>query len=702
MRTVTTLILALFVLGLSALVAQTDNGAGDLFYKGFMLKSEAEKLEQAGDIRGAIEKFQQSQQAIAAVSQNFPAWQPEVVAYRLRLIEQSLTRLTQASAPMAPPSAPVAPSQVPIYGQPMVPAPGAPYPTLPAPGVVPAPTLPAPAPSGNLANPLEIINQTFNALQGQNNELKTKLNLYEDGYTNLLRERQKSQQDMELLKNQMRELSARAESMSQQAGAQDAEVMQELDKIRNETKMANEMLASRTKDLEESSKMIADLEGKNAGLTEELKKVTEQVDTAKKEGLKPDEMTKLMADNTRLKKELEVARGQVEALKTEGAKKDEEIASLRTQILGIQGEMTKLRQENTVYQGQVAELTVKLKELNTQLAAKPKDQKPSADDAKLADENKALRGIVVRQLRQQQRTLQAKELVMDEMKKTENTSKTLIENLEDMSKEKFKLSVEEESLFTEPELKEIFATDGRLYATLEAPSTTKAAETAKKEEAPKPEAKPAAPAKPSAEDIENELLVKAADALQKADYKAAGTVYQDVLRANPKNVLALTNLAGIRLQQRKYDEAEVLLQKCLFYAPDNDAVNYRLGVCYFQQNKLNEALASFEKAAAKKKDNARTHHYLGIITSKQGNRTRAESEFTSALAIDPNYADAYFNLAVLYATGNPPDWTLARKNYQNALERGIKADPTLEKLLGQSGAAANRTKPENATASTAQ
>jgi len=49
-------------------------------------------------------------------------------------------------------------------------------------------------------------------------------------------------------------------------------------------------------------------------------------------------------------------------------------------------------------------------------------------------------------------------------------------------------------------------------------------------------------------------------------------------------------------------------------------------------------------------------------------------------------ADAHFNLAVLYATSDPPNWDLAREHYQNALERGIKADAALEKLLKQSGA----------------
>jgi Tfp pilus assembly protein PilF len=60
---------------------------------------------------------------------------------------------------------------------------------------------------------------------------------------------------------------------------------------------------------------------------------------------------------------------------------------------------------------------------------------------------------------------------------------------------------------------------------------------------------------------------------------------------------------------------------------------------------------------------------------------RAEKEFKSALAIDPTYGDANYNLAILYATWQPPKWDDARSNYQQALEKGVKPNPDLEKML---------------------
>ncbi|TLD71091.1 tetratricopeptide repeat protein [Phragmitibacter flavus] len=660
--------------GLLMLSAQSNNSAGDLFLRGFNLKSEAEKLEQAGDVNGALAKFQQAQQAIAAIAQNYPDWQPEVVNYRLGMIERSIAKLRGQSAPSSTPA-------LPSPGMPMSPAPAAPGIMQPA---------PAPMPGAPTGNPLDYLNQQFQAKDQTINELQSKLKVYEDGYTNAVRERNRAQQDIDLLKKQSDDLQRRLAESTQQQGAKDEAARKEVERLRAEAQMVSDMLKTRNDQFIESGKSLDTLQKEKDDLFARNKALEKDLAEAKKGTSAPasDELKKLIADNTRLKKELDGARKQVETLRAEGTKKDQEIASLRTQITGIQSELTKLRQENTAYQGQVAELTVQLKEVNAKLAKAPADEKAKAEAgpevARAAEENQALRNIIMRQLRQQQRQLQAKEIVIAEMKKLEGASGVLIENLEDMTAGRIRITVEEESLFTEPELKEILATSGGVYATLEAnsPATQAAADQVKTPTGENPAAPTPAPANNNSGDMdEDALMAKASEAMRNSDYKGAEWAYQDALRANPKNLNALTNLAGLKLHARQFEEAEVLLQKCLVYDPQNETALYRLGICFFQQNKLAEAKTHFEKSIASNKGNARAHHYLGIITTRQGNRDRAETEFKSALAIDPNYGDAHFNLAVLYATSNPPDWELARKHYKNALDRGIKSDPAMEKLL---------------------
>jgi hypothetical protein len=53
----------------------------------------------------------------------------------------------------------------------------------------------------------------------------------------------------------------------------------------------------------------------------------------------------------------------------------------------------------------------------------------------------------------------------------------------------------------------------------------------------------------------------------------------------------------------------------------------------------------------------------------------------TAAALDPNYADAFFNLAVVCISQNPPDKEAARAAYKKATALGAEADPRLEDLI---------------------
>ncbi|QIF00719.1 tetratricopeptide repeat protein [Roseimicrobium sp. ORNL1] len=694
------LVLSWLLCSLALAPAQSGSVGGDVFFDGYQLWKQGEKLEQEGKKDSAIRAYLDAYRIISSVSQNYPDWQPDVVGYRLRIVVTGLQRLGyNVSGLNAAPAAPV--QQVPVMPATSAPLP---MPPVPQPGtyaVTPQAPMQAPTLSPG-TSPVDALNQQFQQqqqkiqeLERSNQKLLQDLDVYSRGYMGAAQERDQ-------LKGMQSDLMKRMESMNKEASSSDVATQQELQRLRSESKIVNDMLAAKTKEFEESGKVIESLQKEKAAIMEDQKKLTAELEDAKKGNAKPEEMTKLIAENTRIKKELETAKAQVEKLKSESEKKDQEIVALKTQITGIQSELAKLRQENTAYQTQVAELTMKYKEMSKELASSGKSVKSaSPEDAKAAEENKALRAIIMRQLRQQERARQAKELVIAEMKKMESTSQTLMENLEDLTSGKIQISVGEESLFTEPELKEILAASG-VTATLEARSgmaappsaPAQAPEAAGSDNTPKPAAPPA-----SVNGSSEETLMAAADsAILRSDYVAAEQSLQDALRVNPKNSFALTSLAGIKLRQKKYEEAEVLFQKCLVYSPDNSVAHYSLGVCYFRQNKLSDALNSFEKTVANDRNNSKAHHYLGIIASNMSNRSRAEAEFKSALAIDPNYGDAHFNLAVLYVTSNPPNYEKARQHYQNALDRGIKPDTALERLLKAPGSPAVQTKSATASA----
>ena len=61
----------------------------------------------------------------------------------------------------------------------------------------------------------------------------------------------------------------------------------------------------------------------------------------------------------------------------------------------------------------------------------------------------------------------------------------------------------------------------------------------------------------------------------------------------------------------------------------------------------------------------------------------SEQELRRAVELDPDYADANFNLAVLYLRRTPPLVELAHRHYQRALDLGTARDPLIEGQLAK-------------------
>jgi tetratricopeptide (TPR) repeat protein len=106
-----------------------------------------------------------------------------------------------------------------------------------------------------------------------------------------------------------------------------------------------------------------------------------------------------------------------------------------------------------------------------------------------------------------------------------------------------------------------------------------------------------------------------------------------------------------------------------------------LGIVYYRQSKFDEALNELTKSLAINPKSAAAHNYLGITASQKGWQEAAEKEMLEAIAVKPDYADAHFNLAVIYATASPPSKELAKRHYAKATELGAEPDSSLERLL---------------------
>lgn len=165
------------------------------------------------------------------------------------------------------------------------------------------------------------------------------------------------------------------------------------------------------------------------------------------------------------------------------------------------------------------------------------------------------------------------------------------------------------------------------------------------------------------------------------DYTAAEAKFRKALKDDPNNIYVIAHIANVQMTAEKYDACEKTLMQALAVDPNDAACLYILGKLRLRQDKVDEALDALSRSARINPTNAMTENALGNALSRKGMREPAETALRKALAIEPDYADAHHNLALVYATDNPPSIELAKWHYKKAIDGGYPKDPELEKLL---------------------
>ena len=151
------------------------------------------------------------------------------------------------------------------------------------------------------------------------------------------------------------------------------------------------------------------------------------------------------------------------------------------------------------------------------------------------------------------------------------------------------------------------------------------------------------------------------------DYETAESIFRQVLRQDPDNAAAYSNLGIALYAQGRYEEAEAAFREVLRLAPDDAITYYNLGIALADQGHLAEAEAAFRESLRLDPDNAITYYNLGIALADQGHLAEAEAAFRESLRLDPDDVDTYIDLtSVLYEQGLLED-AEAEASYQEAL-----------------------------------
>jgi tetratricopeptide (TPR) repeat protein len=205
-----------------------------------------------------------------------------------------------------------------------------------------------------------------------------------------------------------------------------------------------------------------------------------------------------------------------------------------------------------------------------------------------------------------------------------------------------------------------------------------------------PEIKPADPvAKSSPRSIRElspaaaRLVVEARQSYDAGQYARAESAYLEVLREDPNNVPTLANLAAVEIQSERFDAADRNIRRALSLDPENAYCLSVIGRLRLLQKQYDEALDYLGHAEKLDPKSAEVQNFIGLTLSQKGLRGPAETAFRKAIQLDPTYAGAHNNLAVVYLHQQPPATELARWHYQKALTMGYPRNPELEKQLGE-------------------
>ena len=655
------------VLSLGLLFSAQAAGPDDSFIQAYTLIAQADNLSRLGQKNSAIQKYRQAHNDLAALQSGYPNWNAGVVSFRIKYVDQKLKALGDAAPETAAPSAKpavldpaAARREISILKRKVE--------SLENAIILKDAKLKealSAVPSPEETQQLATLEANLSGLRQENANLKSAIDKATTRLMGANTGLAKAQADAEKAQADLAKAQAETEKTNE-ALAQAVEEAKTAKAKANDrqAKRLENKLADKQENLAKTEKELASLATAHKALESELKsfkKGSREKDLQAQVG----SLQKELSGN---QKDLEKASGDVAALKSDKISLEEELKSFK------KGNREKeLEAEVGSLEKQLANSNSKLKETASNLASAENSNDSLGDQLKAfqkgsrekefrnyisslekrlakaerkntnpASKRKGLTGIFNWQKSDRAEKAQAAEL--------QNRIDTLRSRLEILEAEKIPYTDEEKKLFAEPN------TGDQPVNTLQAKVATL------------PEG--------GADDF------KAGQAaLIEAKFGEAEQKFLHVLKLDEENPLTLGNLALAQMEQGNYEGAEASLTRAL-KNDDEDAFSLSLiGTLRYRQKKYDEARDYLAKAVKLNPEDSRAQHFLGSALNNLGQRKAAETALRKAVQIKPGYSEAHHNLAVVYATQNPPFIALAKFHYDKAVAGGLKKNADLEKIL---------------------
>lgn len=149
-------------------------------------------------------------------------------------------------------------------------------------------------------------------------------------------------------------------------------------------------------------------------------------------------------------------------------------------------------------------------------------------------------------------------------------------------------------------------------------------------------------------------------------HKKAIEAYANLFRLEPDNIRAHVNSAVSYGKIGDYHKAIVHYNTALGFDNDHFGAILGLAISFAKIGNYIKAIEYYNQAINIQPDNASTHNYIGKALAAIGHKEEAEVHFKKAISIYPSYAEAFYNLAILYDESEKHE--LALTFYRKAID----------------------------------
>ncbi len=678
-------------------LAAANFDPSDVYFQGYLAARSAEKLENAHDYLGSLEKLQRANELFSTVRKYYPEWKPGMVSNRADKTIESIARVRPKAEQAAMENRNAVaeleggvktPGRTIDPGRDVIPL---------TPGILEIDPL-----ATRRLNDAEAEVERLKQLTAQANrpsgdlsrrELQTRLRAAENTVKSLRSELAAApmQKEMKTLNNRIESLEKEREAMamaltqSRQAHQQAlnrinlletelAEMSQKqanLDRdLKAERNISNAVVAGQRKQLEALEKQLTAKNSELAQANERINGLLRELDESRasfaelrdeRDSLlqERDQMSALLKlneagriqdlidQNMSLAKSLREANEKVDRLNRESNADKDAITDALRDLAIAKSQINRLHQENLAQKQRLTELENRLRNEERALAS----GQASADPAEVA----VLRDIIKRQLRVQERRRQARDLLVDAAKELGTQDPRLAKAIEFFDAQEIALTPEEQKLIADRQV------DGEFVSPFARDRTTVGRATA---------------------ELNRDISVferTAQKSFLSGRMLPTRELYEMILEQHPGHTPSLCRLGVVHLKLDEPSAAIDTFRRAVELDSTNPYAYRMLGFSFMRLGDLPSAETSLRRAVELAPTDAKSHILLATICYRTGRTGEAESHFKGAITADPVPSEPYYNLALIYFRDGRLDE--ARDYYDQALERGALPNPDLEDQL---------------------